>query len=206
MDSVFLLSGGFVLGCLHALDTDHIATVSALIVEKQPLRKTLGLALRWSLGHSLTLLALAGLMVSAKGALGVWSFSGAERLVGLSMIGLGSWVLSREWKRMATPGGHEEERHGRSGLALFGMGVLHGVAGSSSIFLLVPVAVSGSGGALLAYVLLFSAGMILTMGLYSALVNKGLVRFFRYRKQLRYVSILVVLAVGFRLLAGLQLL
>ncbi len=29
---------------------------------------------------------------------------------------------------------------------------------------------------------------------------------FRYRKQLRYVSILVVLAVGFRLLAGLQLL
>lgn len=200
MEYAVWLSGGLALGCLHALDADHIAAVSALIIEKQPLRKTLNLALRWSLGHSLTLLVLAGLMFGIRDIFVALSLEGAERLVGLSMIGVGFWVLYRERKRRAARDNPGDLHYARSGMALFGMGVLHGAAGSSSIFLLVPVAISRSPALVTAYVFLFSAGMILTMGAYSALVNRGVLRLSSHEGKLRYVSAIVAMAVGLRLL------
>lgn len=196
MDSIILLFGGLLLGCLHALDADHVCTVSALILERYPLKKTFFLALRWSLGHSLTLLVLVGLMFALRATFASWDMAKAEQVVGLSMICLGFWVSYREWRRDH----HGDSTH--SGVALFGMGVLHGTAGSSSVFLLIPIALSRSLPLVLAYVVLFSAGMILTMGLYSAMVNRvtWLDRLSHHLGKLRYVSAAAAVFVGFRIL------
>ena len=184
------------------MDADHVCTVSALILERRPLRQTFFLALRWSLGHSLTLLVLAALMFGLRTTFVSLNMAEAEQAVGLSMICLGFWVLFREWKRDADKTG--DSHSARSGMALFGMGVLHGTAGSSSVFLLIPIALSQSLPLVLAYVFLFSAGMILTMGLYSIMVNRimWLDRLSHHLGRLRYVSALVAMAVGFRLLLG----
>ncbi len=199
MEHIILMFGGLLLGCLHALDADHVCTVSTLILERHPLKKTLLLALRWSLGHSLTLLVLVGLMFSMRTTFVAWNIVDAEQVVGLSMIGLGCWVLFREWKRSISNDGNFHTSH--SGRALFGMGVLHGTAGSSSVILLIPVALSQSLSLVLAYVALFSLGMILTMGLYSAMVNRitWLDRLTHHLGKLRYASALLAMMVGFRI-------
>lgn len=197
MDTIILmLGGGLVLGGLHALDADHVCTVSALILERHPLRKTFLLSLRWSLGHSFTLLVLAGLMFGMKTSFVSLNMEEAEQVVGFSMICLGFWVIYREWNR-----GKGDSHSSRSGLALFGMGVLHGTAGSSSVFLLIPIALSQSLPMVLAYVFLFSAGMILTMGLYSILVNRiiWVERLAHQLNRLRYFSALVAMVVGLQL-------
>lgn len=198
-----LLTGGLALGCLHALDADHVCTVSSLILERQSLKKTFSLALRWSLGHSLTLLALVGLMFGMRNSFVSMNMENAEHVVGVSMIFLGSWVLFREWKRIGYMAG-DWRSSSRSGLALFGMGVLHGTAGSSSVFLLIPIALSQSLPLVLAYVGLFSLGMVLTMGLYSIVVNRivWLDRLSHHLGRVRCVSALAAMVVGFQLLVG----
>ena len=200
MEYVILMFGGLLLGCLHALDADHVCTVSALILERYSLKRTFFLALRWSLGHSLTLLILVGLMFVLRATFISWNMAEAEQVVGLSMICLGFWVLYREGKRPA--GNHGNSHTSHSGMALFGMGVLHGTAGSSSVFLLIPIALSQSLPLVLAYVVLFSLGMILTMGLYSAMVNRitWLDRLSLHLGKLRYISAASAVFVGFRIL------
>lgn len=190
------------MGCLHALDADHVCTVSALILERHPLRKTFFLALRWSLGHSFTLLVLVGLMFGMRSSFVSLNMKEAEQVVGLSMVCLGIWVLYREWRRGA--GRAEDPHSSRSGMALFGMGVLHGTAGSSSVFLLVPIALSQSLPLVLAYIFLFSLGMILTMGLYSIMVNRivWVDRLSHHLGGLRYFSALVAMVVGIHLMLG----
>jgi len=89
-----------------------------------------------------------------------------------------------------------------SGSTLFGMGVLHGIAGSASIFLLIPVALTKSIFTVFSYVGLFCCGMILTMGLYGLfLQNFGLnKKFFRYLPKARFVVAIFSVTIGIKLL------
>jgi hypothetical protein len=201
MEYLPLLIGGWFLGCLHALDADHVCTVTSLILERRPVRKTLALACRWSLGHSATLLALAGMMAAMRSRWTGWDPALAEHLVGLSMIALGCWIFWREWRRMRMPEFVPPDS-ARPGWVLFGMGVLHGTAGSSAIFLLIPVAFTRSAGLVLAYVALFSAGMVATMALYALAVHRvtWLDALAGHLVKVRFASALLAMGVGVRLL------
>jgi high-affinity nickel-transport protein len=208
MEYTFLLAGGFLLGCLHAMDADHVATVSTLILDRRPLRQTVLLALRWSLGHSLTLLVLAGLIYPLRDVFAEVNLGLMERVVGVSMIYLAVWLVLREWRRRRAV--HVEgETHTvgpmRSGWVLFGMGVLHGTAGWAGVFLLVPVALFEFPAGVFLYVALFCVGMIVTMGVYSALVNRvtALQKLSAHLGKIRYATAAVTLAIGARLLAAL---
>ncbi|NIP99950.1 MAG: hypothetical protein GWM98_05775 [Nitrospinaceae bacterium] len=201
-DSLFFL-GAFFLGGLHALDADHVATVSTLILDKQPFRKTFRLAFRWSVGHSLTLFILAGLMLGLQSTYQKLDLAHTESLVGLSMMALGGWVLARQG--LGSP-----KRKGRkapaapAGWMLFGMGVLHGVAGSSSILLLIPVALSQSVSMVLLYVFLFSLGMVTAMGLYVLAVNRllWLEKMAGFLARLRVLAAVAAVVIGFQLFSA----
>jgi len=204
MEYTFLLAGGFALGCLHAMDADHVATVSTLILDRRPLRQTVLLALRWSLGHSVTLLVLAGLIHPFREVFAGLDLGVMERLVGVSMIYLAVWLVLREWRRKVVvrmEGETHEVGAVRSGWVLFGMGVLHGTAGWAGVFLLVPVALLESPAGVFAYVALFCLGMIVTMGVYSALVNRvtALQKLSAHLGKIRYATAAVTLAIGARL-------
>jgi len=198
MDYTFYLAGALLLGALHALDADHLATVSALIVDRRPFRTTCRLALQWCAGHSLTLLVLAGGMLAMKSVFQAFDLSNAERWVGGAMVCLGCWVFARQWRDQAASKSHAP----RDGWVLFGMGVLHGAAGSSSIILLIPVTLAQSVSLVLAYVLLFSVGMIMTMGLYSFTINRllWLEQASHHIAKLRYLSAGLAVVVGLRLM------
>src|SRR5438105_4302435 len=56
---------GFLIGLRHALEPDHLAAVSTLIVEHPRIRRAAFLGTCWGLGHSLSLLAVGGGLLAA---------------------------------------------------------------------------------------------------------------------------------------------
>jgi nickel/cobalt transporter (NicO) family protein len=200
MEQFWFLTGGLLLGCLHALEADHIVTVSNLVLNKASLKKSMRLALQWGLGHSLTLTILAVLVFSLDSAFVALMSSSAEQMVGIVMIFLGSVVFFQELKQDSRLKklGHKHAEF--SGGQIFGVGVLHGIAGSASIFLLIPVALTKSIFGILSYVALFCTGMILTMGLYGLFLQNFSLNKNGYLPKVRFIVAIFSVTIGIKLL------
>ena len=203
MEQIWFLAGGLLLGCLHALEADHIITVTNLVLNKDSLKKSLRLALQWGFGHSLTLTILAILVFSLDTAFMALMSTKAEQMVGVTMIFLGLIVFFQELKRNSKFKGFDHKDVEISGPLLFGGGVLHGVAGSTSIFLLIPVALTKSIWGVFSYVGLFCLGMILTMGFYGLFLQKFSTKknFYTYLPKARFVVAIFSVTIGIKLLS-----
>jgi len=204
MEQIWFLAGGLLLGCLHALEADHIVTVTNLVLNKESLKKSLRLALQWGLGHSLTLTILAILVFSLDTAFMALMSTSAEQMVGATMIFLGVLVFFQELKQTSKFKVFDHKDVEISGPLLFGVGVLHGVAGSTSIFLLIPVALTKSIWGVSSYVGLFSLGMILTMGFYGLFLQKFSANknFYTYLPKVRFVVAIFSVTIGIKLLSS----
>lgn len=204
MEQIWFLAGGLLLGCLHALEADHIVTVTNLVLNKDSLKKSLRLALQWGLGHSLTLTILAILVFSLDTAFMALMSTSAEQMVGGTMIFLGVIVFFQELKQNSKFKGFDHKDVEISGPLLFGVGVLHGVAGSTSIFLLIPVALTKSILGVFSYVGLFCLGMILTMGFYGLFLQKFSTNknFYTYLPKARFVVAIFSVTIGIKLLGS----
>ena len=202
MEQIWFLAGGLLLGCLHALEADHIITVTNLVLNKDSLKKSLRLALQWGFGHSLTLTILAILVFSLDTAFMALMSTTAEQMVGVTMIFLGLIVFFQELKQNSKFKVFAHKDVETSGSQLFGVGVLHGVAGSTSIFLLIPVALTKSIWGVFSYVGLFCLGMILTMGFYGLFLQKFSTNknFHTYLPKARFVVAIFSVTIGIKLL------
>ena len=202
MEQIWFLAGGLLLGCLHALEADHIITVTNLVLNKDSLKKSLRLALQWGFGHSLTLTILAILVFSLDTAFMALMSTTAEQMVGVTMICLGLIVFFQELKQNSKFKVFAHKDVETSGSQLFGVGVLHGVAGSTSIFLLIPVALTKSIWGVFSYVGLFCLGMILTMGFYGLFLQKFSTNknFYTYLPKARFVVAIFSVTIGIKLL------
>ena len=204
MEQIWFLAGGLLLGCLHALEADHIITVTNLVLNKDSLKKSLRLALQWGFGHSLTLTILAILVFSLDTAFMALMSTTAEQMVGVTMIFLGLIVFFQELKQNSKFKVFAHKDVETSGSQLFGVGVLHGVAGSTSIFLLIPVALTKSIWGVFSYVGLFCLGMILTMGFYGLFLQKFSTNknFYTYLPKARFVVAIFSVTIGIKLLGS----
>jgi len=202
MEQIWFLAGGLLLGCLHALEADHITTVTNLVLNKDSIKKSLRLALQWGFGHSLTLTILAILVFSLDTAFMALMSTTAEQMVGVTMIFLGLIVFFQELKQNSKFKVFAHKDVETSGSQLFGVGVLHGVAGSTSIFLLIPVALTKSIWGVFSYVGLFCLGMILTMGFYGLFLQKFSTNknFYTYLPKARFVVAIFSVTIGIKLL------
>ena len=202
MEQFWFLAGGLLLGCLHALEADHIITVTNLVLNKNSIKKSLRLALQWGFGHSLTLTILAILVFSLDTAFMALMSTTAEQMVGVTMIFLGLIVFFQELKQNSKFKVFAHKDVETSGSQLFGVGVLHGVAGSTSIFLLIPVALTKSIWGVFSYVGLFCLGMILTMGFYGLFLQKFSTNknFYTYLPKARFVVAIFSVTIGIKLL------
>ncbi|HYZ77103.1 MAG TPA: hypothetical protein VE596_06970 [Gaiellaceae bacterium] len=185
------------LGLRHATDPDHVAAVTTLVASSReratPAAARLGLA--WGLGHA-TMLFVFGLpIVFFHAALpdGVQRF--AEAAVGALIVCLALRLL-RRWRRGSfhahahAHGGsshrhlhehvrsprHEHPHRGRTALGAFAIGLVHGMAGSAGVGILLIAGIGSSRLAVLALGLLAAgtaASMtILTTGFGRALVSR----------------------------------
>jgi len=160
-----VLATALMLGTLHAFDPDHLAAVTAFISRRPSALSAAGFAVRWGLGHSATLVAAGLASAFFHLALTPPMQTLAELLVGLMLVAVGSWALAG--LRRKRPSHHDEGHHH----SIFWIGALHGLAGSAGLLVIIPVALMSSAGAVLAYVLAFSAGVTAAMSIYAMAVG-----------------------------------
>ena len=160
-----------------------------------------------------------------------------DRVVGLVLVGLGVWTLQQVASGRASGAhahGHFHDghfhahddagehshahEHGHShshshshasGWASLGMGVLHGAAGTGAFVGQAAVALSSSYAFVFLYTLMFSVGVLLSMGVYAGALG-GLITKFEQRgaqalMAARVVTAVLTCAIGFCLVAGIEL-
>jgi ABC-type nickel/cobalt efflux system permease component RcnA len=182
---------GFLLGLRHALDADHVAAVSTFVAQERGILRSCLRGTFWGIGHTIALLAAGVAVVVFKVQISPALERDVERVVGLALIGLGGHVLFRtlgavrlhrhEHSHGGTAHSHVhvhvgdavEHRHvhpWRAAPQPLLMGLLHGLAGSGALLLLVLAAMPSPLAAVL-YVLVFGVGSTAGMLALSGLIG-----------------------------------
>jgi len=156
-----------VLGLRHASDPDHLVAVTSLVAaEDRGTRDAVKLGGWWGLGHAATLLATGLPLILLAAELPGWLERGAEAAVGVVIALLAArvcWKWARGGYRASShrhpdgahrhlhrgTTGHEHDRP-RGPRQAFGIGLLHGLAGTGAVVLLLIAALPSRGEAALA--------------------------------------------------------
>lgn len=185
MELTILLGTALTLGVLHSLEPDHVAAVSSFVVRRPGRRAALGYGLRWALGHGGVVLLAGSAILLLRLNVAEDAGAGLEKVVGLSLILLGGWVLATartlhahahvhpdgtahthlHAHPVATGEPHPHEHRHRHAATAFG--ALHGLAGTAPVVALIPVTSVDSAAAGIAYLVAFGVGTALAMGLYA---------------------------------------
>ena len=219
-----VLAIGGLLGLRHAFEPDHLAAVSTLATRPggRRLWSAGRLGLIWGLGHTVTVGAVALLIIALGVRLPAGLWPAAELVVAGLLILLGTLVIWRyvrgRWHMhahahaAAAPHFHlhshaADPSHGHThavvdGRRSLGFGIAHGLAGSGAIAALLVAAVPDTVSRLF-YFAAFSAGTIVGM-LGVSLTLSVLVRFAAERGA-RWATILHVGAAVMSVVAGVVL-
>ncbi|PYS33376.1 MAG: urease accessory protein UreH [Acidobacteria bacterium] len=208
-----VLGLGFVLGLKHALDPDHMAAVSTIVSESKSMKRSSLIGTFWGLGHTISLLCAGIVVIALKVQISERIASWMEFGVALMLILLGIRAVLkplRGWKlhvhRHTHDGGthshvqvhrpgEDEHQHRhliRSGARPFFVGMVHGMAGSAALMILV-LATLPSAFAGLIYIAVFGLGSVGGMLIMSSLIS---VPFILTRKRFNVLSEGLQVAVG----------
>lgn len=185
MEFLLALVGGLTLGSIHAFDVDHVAAVSAFTSRHPDPKKAVWFGIVWGLGHTATLLAFGGVSVALKFVIPPIVESIAEIAVGLFLIGIGIWVLRDILRRRHIHGhkhshdgvehfhfhSHEHAEDHRHKHSMFLVGATHGLAGTASVMVIIPITLSQSLLTAVMYLLLFGIGTIVSMGAFAYMMG-----------------------------------
>lgn len=182
----YALLTGILAGAIHVwAGPDHLAAIAPLAV-RRPHRAWLPGA-RWGLGHSAGVGLVGLLFLLLRELIPVdWLSTWGERLVGVLLIGIGIWAfrLALQHNLHAHEHEHDGERHlhlhtHSHGHALqheaphqhrhaaFGIGTLHGLAGSSHFLGVLPALAFPTKLLAAVYLVAFGIGTIAAMALFS---------------------------------------
>ncbi len=188
--SLSILGLGFVLGLKHALDADHLVAVSTIVSERKGFWSSSIVGALWGLGHTASLLIVGLIVIAFHFQIPDKIAMGMEFSVALMLIILGANVL---WKiKKGTTfhvhthehnhhlhvhphlheHAHEQSHHhtAKVGKKPFFVGMVHGMAGSAALMLVVLATISSRALALL-YIAIFGIGSVGGMFLMSALIG-----------------------------------
>lgn len=182
MSAVFF---GFLLGIKHALDADHVVAVATIVSRSRSMIRSVLVGLSWGIGHTVTLFAVGfGVLVFKLNIPDKLALS-MEFVVGIILVLLGISVLRQlisskthshehyhDGKLHVHTHSHGEtlkhdHRHLRRPLLV---GMVHGLAGSGALTVLVLSTMSSVGRGLL-FLLLFGLGSILGMLIFSGIIG-----------------------------------
>ena len=169
MSPLPLLGLGLLLGLRHALDPDHVVAVAAMTARTRRVLPATWLGMVWGMGHTLTLftvgaaIILFDLVVPARLGLGF------EFAVALALIVVG--LLNLRPGAAAPPPAAPVPL---PALRAFVVGLVHGLAGSAAVALLVLATVRDPRWAC-AYLLVFGLGTLIGMALITTGIASPLV-------------------------------
>ncbi|HWP72338.1 MAG TPA: hypothetical protein VNM36_14595 [Gemmatimonadaceae bacterium] len=158
--SLSLLMLGALLGVRHALDPDHMVAIGTITAGVPSRRRSVIVGAMWGLGHALTLMFVGGSIVLFRVAVSARVGLAMEYSVALMLIALG--LLNLASARHAEPADPSRARP-------FIVGMMHGMAGSAAIALIVLAAIRETATGMI-YLALFGLGTIAGMIGVTALV------------------------------------
>ena len=193
MTSVLFL--GLMIGMQHALEADHIAAVTSIAARETTLKRAVTHGAAWGLGHTLTLMAVAGGVVVLGTTIDAQIAAYLEAVVGVMLIGLGGHLLYRLWRdrihfhvHRHTGGAAHFHAHSHKGEAQAHkksshdhthprrlpvrtvlVGMMHGLAGSAALLILTASTIDSPALGLI-FIALFGIGSIAGMAALSAVI------------------------------------
>lgn len=159
--SVLLL--GFTLGIKHATEPDHVIAVSTIASQTKKLSRSSLAGVFWGLGHTTTLLVIGVTAIALGQHIPENVATLLEFFVGVMLVYLG---INGIRKNPIIEEGKQQHFHKKS----FVIGVIHGLAGSAAMVLLTAAA-ADTGAEAFQYILLFGAGTIVGMLLFTTLLG-----------------------------------
>jgi high-affinity nickel-transport protein len=90
---VGLVATAFALGFRHGFDWDHLAALSDIAASQQSRRRSMMLATLYALGHAAVAFAIGAAVILASAHLPASVGEFTERLVGVTLVALGVWVI-----------------------------------------------------------------------------------------------------------------
>lgn len=179
MTLLAILVLGFFLGMRHATDADHVVAVTTIVSRERSARAALSIGALWGLGHSVTILTVGGAIVVLGVVIPPRLGLSMEMSVAVMLVVLGIMNVTGAVRRIdeaahgASPGAKElvNGSHAPSISRLNGfgrafrpllVGIVHGLAGSAAIALLVLATIRDPKWALL-YLVIFGAGTVIGM-------------------------------------------
>jgi ABC-type nickel/cobalt efflux system permease component RcnA len=223
--SLFAAFGlGLLLGIQHALDPDHLIAVSTIVSEQKNFKWASLIGAFWGLGHTTTLFIVGMLVIGLRVTIPPRLGSGLELLVALMLVILGVNVLRKSFgaervhlhTHSHNPETHthfhvhenpkQDHGHGHPFKAMrrpFIVGMVHGLAGSAALMLLVLSTIESPAGGLL-YIVIFGLGSVGGMLLLSGIISLPFIltaqRFSLMNRWIRVIA--GVASVGFGLFLG----
>ncbi len=196
MNPLALLGLGLVLGIRHATDPDHVVAVAAITARTRKLLPATLLGAVWGLGHSLTLFVVGGLILAFNLTVPPRLGLALEFAVALALVVVGALNLRRGH-------GHSHDELGDDGRLpawrAFFVGLVHGLAGSAAVALLVLATVHDIGTGML-YLVVFAVGTMIGMALittgFAAPLTAGTRRWPKLAPGIRIVTGLASLCLG----------
>jgi high-affinity nickel-transport protein len=170
MNLVTLLGLGLLLGMRHATDADHVVAVAAITARSRRLLDATHVGVVWGLGHTLTIFAVGAMIILFGVVVPPRVGLAFELAVALALIVVG-------WVNLSRPHAHGDDAimaaQRAPALRAFVVGLLHGLAGSAAIALLVLATVHDPRWAC-GYLLVFGAGTTLGMAILTTTVASPL--------------------------------
>lgn len=197
-----ILGLGFILGIRHAVDADHVVAVATIISKHKKIYHSSLIGIIWGIGHSITVTIVAIPVIlfsfTIPTKIGLW----LEFLVGIMLAVLGLLNLTGAARKISEHflpyphiHKHEDETGNTHGhihfhfrqnikakshhlgvpeiLRPFIIGLVHGLAGSSAIALLILSTIKNTNEAF-TYLFLFHAGVISSMMLITTFLGVSL--------------------------------
>lgn len=180
-----VLALGFFLGIRHATDADHVVAVTTIVTRERTPGAAMAVGALWGVGHTLTILVVGGAIVVFGVVIPPKLGMSMEMSVAAMLIVLGLYNLTSAASQIDRsahaalharhePHDHHEQqappserwfaRFGVSGLRPMIVGIVHGLAGSAAVALLVLATIRDVWSALL-YLLVFGVGTVAGMAL-----------------------------------------
>jgi hypothetical protein len=178
-----VLALAVVLGLRHASDPDHLVAVTSLVATNTGgVRAASAIGAWWGVGHAATLIAIGLPLIALREELPAGLETTAERLVGVVVLILAMRVLV-DWvrggcradrhrhppaavHRHVHAGAHSHEGRPPDAARAAAIGMLHGVAGTGAIVVLLITALPAQGTALAA-LLVFAPMSVLSMAFFT---------------------------------------
>ena len=180
-------------GLEHAFEADHLLAVNTLVSHRENLKQSLKDGIFWGIGHTTTIFLVGILMIGFKLNIGENIFKNFEAGVGIMLIFLGIYRMSKLYFPKQHNHTHNTSR------AAFGVGLIHGLAGSGALVVLVISQMKTPFEGLM-YILIFGLGsifgMFLAAYLFSIPYTKSLLKSKKLQASLVIVSSLLCIIYG----------